>query len=86
MQSTFSRRAFVTGLGMLIVPRLAVAQDKKADEEKKKKAEEKKKNAEEKKDEAKDKAEDAVDGNVVDGPGSDRSQDRRQDRRRDGGN
>ena len=56
------------------------------DEEKKKKAEEKKKNAEEKKDEAKDKAEDAVDGNVVDGPGSDRSQDRRQDRRRDGGN
>jgi len=83
MQSTFSRRAFVTGLGMLVVPLLAVAQEKKKEGDDKER-EEKKKEAEEKKDEVKDKAEDAVDGNVVDGPGSDRSQDRRQDRRRDG--
>ena len=81
MQSTFSRRAFVTGVGMLIVPLIAFAQEKK--EEAEKKREEKKKDNEEKKEEAKDKAEDAVDGNVVDGPGTDNSQDRRQDRRRD---
>ena len=70
MQSTFSRRAFVAGLGTLIVPLIAFAQEKKED-------------AEKKKEEAKDKAEDALDGNVVDGPGTDNSQDRRQDRRRD---
>jgi threonine dehydrogenase-like Zn-dependent dehydrogenase len=82
--STFSRRAFVMGLGMLgmlSVPLLALAQDKK--EEAEERREEKKEDAEEKKDEVKDKAEDAVDDNVVDGPGTDRSQDRRQDRRRD---
>ena len=84
MPSTFSRRAFVTGLGMLIVPLVAFAQEKKEDAEKKK--EEAKKDAEKKKEEAKDKAEDAVDGNVVDGPGTDNSQDRRQDRRRDAAN
>ena len=74
MQNTFSRRAFVTGLGMLIVPLIAVAQEKE-------KQEEKKKEAEKKKEEAKDKAEDAVDDRdkVVDGPGTDNSQDRRQD-------
>src|SRR4029453_13074683 len=92
VQSTFSRRAFVTGLGMLSVPLIAFAQDRekkegedKSREEKKKEAEEKAKKAEEKKDEVKDKAEDAVDDRdkVVDAPGTDRSQDRRQDRRRD---
>jgi hypothetical protein len=98
VQSTLSRRAFVTGLGMLSVPLFALAQDRekkegddKNREEKKKEAEKK---AEEKKDEVKDKAEDAdvkdkaedaVDDRdkVVDGPGTDNSQDRRQDRRRD---
>ena len=78
VQSIFSRRAFVTALGMLSVPLFALAQDNKSREEKKEQAEEKR-------DEAKDKAEDAVDDRdkVVDGPGTDRSQDRRQDRRRD---
>jgi hypothetical protein len=91
VQSTFSRRAFVTALGMLgmlSVPLLALAQDKKEEaekkaEEKKEEAEKKAEEKEEKKDEVKDKAEDAVDDNVVNGPGTDRSQDRRQDRRRD---
>ena len=55
MQSTFSRRAFVAGLGTLIVPLIAFAQEKKEDAEKKK--EEAKKDAEKKKEEAKDKAE-----------------------------
>ena len=68
---------------MLIVPLTAFTQENKEDAEKKK--EEAKKDAEKKKEEAKDKAEDAVDGNVVDGPGTDNSQDRRQDRRRDAG-
>ena len=56
---------------MLIVPLIAVAQDKKDDENR----EEKKKEAEEKKEEAKDKAEDAVDDRdeVVDGPGTDQA-------------
>ena len=86
VKSTFSRRAFVTGLGMLSVPLIALAQKKegsdKSQEEKKKEAEEK---AEKKKDEAKDKAENAVDDRdkAVDAPGTDNSQDRRQDRRRD---
>ena len=81
MQSTMSRRAFVTGLAMLSVPLIALAQDKDKEKEK----EEKKKKAEDKKDDAKDKAEDAVDDKdkVVDGPGTDRGQDRRQDQRRD---
>jgi len=81
MQSTMSRRAFVTGLAMFSMPLIALAQD----QDKEKKKEEKKKKAEDKKDEAKDKAEDAVDDKdkVVDGPGTDNSQDRRQDRRRD---
>ena len=85
MQSTISRRAFVTGLGMLIVPLIARAQEGEKKEDAEKNREDKKKEAEEKRDEAKDKAEDAVDDRdkVVDGPGTDRSQDRRQDRRRD---
>ena len=87
VQSTFSRRAFVTGLGMLSIPLIAFAPEKR--EEKKKEAEEKREQneekREEKKDEAKDKAEDKAEDrdNVVDAPGTDRSQDRRQDRRRD---
>ena len=85
---TFSRRAFVTGLGMLSVPLLALAQQEKKkedDKDKEEKKEEAKEKAEDKKEEAKDKAEDKVDDrdNVVDAPGTDRSQDRRQDRRRD---
>ena len=90
---TFSRRAFVTGLGMLIVPLIARAQEGEKKEDAEKNREEKKKEAEEKKKEVKDKAEDADvkdkvedavdDKNVVDGPGTDRSQDRRQDRRRE---
>ena len=59
MQSTISRRAFVTGLGMLSVPLIALAQDRgkgndKSREEQKKEAENK---ANEKRDEvtAKDK-------------------------------
>ena len=89
VQGTFSRRAFLTGLGMLSIPLIALAQDRekkksddKSKEENKKEAEKK---AEEKKDEAKSKAEDAVDDRdkAVDAPGTDRSQDRRQDRRRD---
>jgi hypothetical protein len=89
VQSTFSRRAFVTGLGMLSVPLIAFAQEKAKKESDDKSREEKKKeaeaNAEKKKDEAKDKAENAVDDRdkAVDPPGTDRSQDRRQDRRRD---
>ena len=85
VQTTFSRRAFVTGLGMLSVPLIAFAQEREKKEGDDKSREEKKEEAEEKKDEAKDKAEDAVDDRdeVVDGPGTDRSQDRRQDRRRD---
>jgi hypothetical protein len=87
MQGTFSRRAFLTAMGMLSVPLVALAQDKKKEdadkerEEKKKEAEEK---AKDKKDDVKDKTEDAIDDKdkVVDGPGTDRSQDRRQDRRR----
>jgi hypothetical protein len=81
MQSMMSRRAFVTGLAMLSIPLVTLAQDKDKDKAK----EDKKKKAEEKKDEAKDKAEDAVDDKdkAVDGPGTDRSQDRRQDRRRE---
>ena len=82
VQNTFSRRAFVAGLGTLIVPLIAFAQEQEKKEENR---EEKKKEAEKKKEEAKDKAEDALDGNVVDGPGTDNSQDRRQDRRRDAG-
>jgi hypothetical protein len=85
VQSTFSRRSFVTGLGMLCIPLLALAQDKDKKEENDKNREEKKKEAEkkaeDKKDEAKDKAEDR--DKVVDPPGTDHSQDRRQDRRRD---
>ena len=54
MQSTMSRRAFVTGLAMFSMPLIALAQDKDKEKEK----EEKKKKAEDKKDEAKDKAED----------------------------
>ncbi len=82
---TFSRRAFVAGLGVLSGPPFALAQDrekKQSDEDR----EEKKEEAKEKKEEAKDKAEDAVDDRdkVVDGPGTDNSQDRWQDRRRDG--
>ena len=79
VQSIFSRRAFLAALGMLSVPLIALAQQKKDE------AKEKKDEAKEKKDEAKDKAEDAVDDRdkAVDGPGTDRSQDRRQDRRRD---
>ena len=74
VMNTLSRRAFVTGLGMLSVPLIALAQENKEREEKKEEAKEKK-------EEAKDKAEDAVDDRdeVVDGPGTDRSQDRRQD-------
>jgi len=94
MQNTISRRAFVTGLGMLSMPLIALAQEREKKERDDKSQEEKKKEAEEKKEEAKDKAEDAdvkdrvedaVDDKdkVVDGPGTDRSQDRRQDRRRD---
>jgi hypothetical protein len=98
VQSTLSRRAFVTGLGMLSVPLFALAQDREKKERDDKDREEQKKEAEkkaeEKKDEVKDKAEDAdvkekaedaVDDRdkVVDGPGTDNSQDRRQDRRRD---
>jgi mannitol-specific phosphotransferase system IIBC component len=89
VQRTFSRRTFVTALGMLSVPLIALAQDNKRDdkdrEEKEEKKEEAKDKAEDKKEEAKDKAEDKVDDRdkVVDAPGSDRSQDRRQDRRRD---
>ena len=82
MHNNFSRRVFMTGLATLIVPLVALAQEKKADD---KEREEKKDEAKEKKEDAKDKAEDAIDGNVVDGPGTDNSQDRRQDRRRDGG-
>jgi hypothetical protein len=76
VMKTLSRRAFVTALGMLSVPLIALAQENR---------EEKKEEAKEKKEEAKDKAEDAVDDRdkVVDGPGTDNSQDRRQDRRRD---
>ena len=48
MQNTFSRRAFVAGLGMLSVPLIALAQDDKSREEKKKEAEKK---AEKKKEE-----------------------------------
>ena len=84
---TFSRRAFVAGLGMMSVPLFAFAQDREKKEEAEEKREEKKEDAEEKREEAKDKAEDAVDDrdvDVVDGPGTDNSQDRRQDRRRDG--
>jgi hypothetical protein len=51
-----SRRAFETGLAMLSIPLITLAQDKDREKEK----EEKKKKAEEKKDEAKDKAEHAV--------------------------
>ena len=80
MESHFSRRAFLAGLGMLSIPLIAFAQDR---EEKKKEAEEKreenKEENKEKKEEAKDKAEDAVEDRdkVVDGPGTDHSQDRR---------
>ncbi len=87
VKTNFTRRAFVTGLGMLSIPLIALAQESR--EEKKKEAEEKrednKEENKEKKEEAKDKAEDAVEDrdNVVDTPGTDRSQDRRQDRRRD---
>ena len=48
MQSTFGRRAFVTGLGMLCVPLIALAQDKDKKEENDKNREEKKKEAEKK--------------------------------------
>src|SRR6188768_361942 len=80
---TFSRRAFVMGLGMLSIPLFALAQEKREGSDQNR--EEKKEEAEERKEEAKDKAEDAVDDRdkVVDGPGTDNSQDRRQDRRRD---
>ena len=79
MPSTFSRRAFVTGLGMLSVPLIALAQERQKkegdDENREEKKNEAQEKAEEKKDEAKDKAEDAVDDrdNVVDTP-RDRSQ------------
>ena len=52
MQSTFSRRAFLAGLGMLSVPLIALAQESR--EEKKKDAEEKREDNEEKREEAKD--------------------------------
>ena len=80
---TFSRRAFVMGLGMLSIPLFALAQEKREGSDQNR--EEKKEVAEVGKDEAKDKGEDAVDDRdkVVDGPGTDNSQDRRQDRRRD---
>ena len=81
MQSMMSRRAFVTGLAMLSIPLIALAQDKEKDKDK----EEKKKKAQDKKDEAKDKAEDAVDDRdkAVDRAGTDAGADRRKDRRRD---
>jgi hypothetical protein len=86
VKNTLSRRAFVTALGMLSVPLIALAQDKKDDKEREEKKKEAEKKAEEKKEDAKDKAEDAVDDRdkVVDPPGTDHAQDRRQDRRRDG--
>jgi uncharacterized protein YraI len=85
MQSTFSRRAFLAALGMLSVPLVAFAQDKKKKDDDKSK-DEKKEDAQKKADEKKDDAKDAVEDRdkAVDGPGTDRSQDRRQDRRRDG--
>jgi hypothetical protein len=76
MPSTFSRRTFLTALGMLSVPLIALAQDRQKKEGDNKSKEEKKKEAEKKADEKKDKAEDAK---VVDAPGSDRRQDRRRD-------
>jgi hypothetical protein len=84
MQSNFSRRAFLATLGMLTVPLVAFAQDKKKKDDGKSKDEKKddaQKKADEKKDDAKDAAEDR--DKAVDGPGTDHSQDRRQDRRRD---
>ena len=81
VQPTISRRAFVTGLGMLSVPLIAFAQNENK-EEKKKEAKEKKGEAKEK---AKDKAEDAADNadKAVDRPGTENAEDRRQDRRKD---
>ena len=81
MQSTFSRRAFLAALGMLSVPLIAFAQDKKKKDGDDKSKEEKKKEAEKKADEKKDDAKDAVEDRdkAVDGPGTDNSQDRRKD-------
>jgi hypothetical protein len=81
MQPMISRRTFIAGLGMLGVPLIALAQEKKNEE----KREERKEKAEEKKEEAKDKAEDARDNadDAVDRPGTERAEDCRQDRRRD---
>jgi hypothetical protein len=47
VKSTFSRRAFVTGLGMLTVPLIAFAQEKKDDKEREEKKKEAEKKAEE---------------------------------------
>jgi hypothetical protein len=59
VKSTLSRRAFVTALGMLSVPLITFAQEKKDDKDREEKKKEAEKKAQEKKEGAKDKAEDA---------------------------
>ena len=55
MDSNFTRRAFLTGLGMLSIPLIALAQDREEKkEEAKEKREENKDDNEEKKEEATD--------------------------------
>jgi len=82
MSATITRRMFVTALGMLTIPVIALAAGQ---DDKDKKKEDAKKKAEDKKDDAKDKAKDAGDkaDDAVDRPGSENGEDRRQDRRKD---
>lgn len=82
MQSTITRRMFVTALATAAIPVIAHAAGQ---DDKDKKKEDAKKKTEDKKDEAKDKAKDAGDkaDEAVDRPGTENSEDRRQDRRRD---